>query len=502
MNFILVFIFILLIFLLKLLHTILWIPFKVQNHFLKQGIGGPGYRPIFGNTREASRLFEEALSKPIPLDRHDIVPRACPNYQRWSGMYGKTFLYWQGLVPMLTIADPVLVKEVFMNTGGSFEKRKSDPLAKQLMGDGLTELQGEKWAIHRRITSLALNMEQVKGWVPTMVASTMNMLDSWDARRGERIKFELEVHKELHNLSADIISRTIFGSSMEEGKNIFMLQERQMHLTLLALQGFYVPGFRFLPTKNNRERWRLEKEVRESIRELIEKNKKEGDKSRNLLDLLTSSYKNQGGMEEKLEMDEIIDECKTFYFAGKETSANTMTWALILLAMHQEWQTKAREEVIRVCGDKLPPSAMNLNELNLISMVISETLRLYTPTTMIGRKTNKNLKLGDIDVPVGMTIVLTIIASHLDKEIWGEDAEQFNPMRFSEPRKHLSSLFPWGLGPRICAGQNLALVEMKIVLAIILRRYCFVLSPTYVHAPLQSLTLQPQHGAQLVFTKV
>jgi len=128
----------------------------------------------------------------------------------------------------------------------------------------------------------------------------------------------------------------------------------------------------------NRERKTLEKKTYESIKALIEEGHKAKQSSKNLLSMLMSSHETQ-----KLSLDEIVDDYKSFYMAGKETSATSLGWALFLLGLNQEWQSKAREEVLRILGPNTLPTSEILSELKLVS------LYLFTSTFFSQHKLNK-----------------------------------------------------------------------------------------------------------------
>ncbi|MFS7899753.1 putative secologanin synthase [Helianthus anomalus] len=267
-----------------------------------------------------------------------------------------------------------------------------------------------------------------------------------------------------------------------------------------------VSSSRFLPTKKNLRIKKIDKHVKGSIRGIINKRLKameSGQPSQDdLLGILLESNQKEV---QQMSIEDVIEECKLFYFAGQETTSNLLVWSMILLSQHQCWQVQARDEVFRVFGrDK--PDIDGLSRLKTVTMILHEVLRIYPAVQSLYRLTNEETKLGKTSLPSKTAVIVPVLLLHHDHETWGDDVNEFKPDRFSEgvlkATKGHMSYFPFGWGPRICIGQNFAMMEAKIALAMILQHFSFVLSPSYVHAPQSIITLQPQFGAHLIIKRV
>ncbi|KAJ7956638.1 putative Cytochrome P450 [Quillaja saponaria] len=502
-----------LVFVLKVAVLLWWRPKKIELHFSKQGIRGPPYHFFIGNFKELMGMMLKASSQPMPLS-HNILPRVLSFYHHWKKIYGSTFLVWFGPTVRLTVSDPDLIREIFSSKSEFYEKNEAHPLVKQLEGDGLLSLKGEKWAHHRKIITPTFHMENLKLLIPVMAKCVVDMLDKWSAMLSDTGEVEIEVSEWFQILTEDVITRTAFGSSYEDGKAVFRLQAQQMLLAADVFQKIFIPGYRFFPTKRNINSWKLDKEIKKSLVKLIDKQKESfcGGGSGNeklekgpkdLLGLMIQASNSCPSSNSNITVDDIVEECKSFFFAGKQTTSNLLTWTTILLAMHPQWQVQAREEVLRVCGSRDLPTKDDVVKLKTLNMILNESLRLYPPIIATVRQAKTDVELGVYKIPRGTELLIPILAVHHDQALWGNDANEFNPSRFSQgvarASKHPVAYIPFGLGVRTCIGQNLAILQAKLTLAIILQRFAFTLAPSYQHAPTVLMLLYPQYGAPIIF---
>ncbi|XP_047177741.1 cytochrome P450 72A68-like [Vigna umbellata] len=496
----------------RILNWLWFTPKRLERLLREQGVQGNPYTLFVGDTNEFVKMRTEAFSKPMNLFSHDIVPRVFSFFHHSIDTHGKNSFIWFGPAPRVTLTDPELIKEVF-NKSNDFEKITMNPQVR-LLAPGLVRLEGEKWSRHRKIINPAFNLEKLKDMLPLFIKCCDDLISKWEKMLSFNGSSEIDVWPFLQTLASDAISRTAFGSSYEEGRRIFQLLKEQTQLTVQLMLKVYIPGWRFVPTTTHKRMKAIDREIKASLMDIInnrEKALKEGEATKHdLLDiLLESNHKEiqEHGNNKNVGMsiEDVIAECKLFYFAGQETTSSLLVWTMILLSMYPDWQTRAREEVLQVFSNR-KPDFEGLNHLKIVTMILNEVLRLYPPVIGLARKVRKDVKLGNLSLPAGVEVSMPTILVHHDCELWGDDAKEFKPERFAEgvlkATNGRASLIPFGGGPRICIGQNFSLLEAKIALSMILQHFSFELSSTYTHAPSTVITLQPQYGAHLILRKV
>ncbi|KAL5863168.1 hypothetical protein ACOSQ3_000682 [Xanthoceras sorbifolium] len=491
---------------LQICRIVLWRPYVVTKSFRKQGIIGPPYLLVSGSLKQKKKLEEDALEIILDTHSHDFTERVVPHQNKWSSQYGETFIYWHGIEPRIYISDLELAKQVLANKLGFYPKPQLTPLTEKLVGKGLGFLTGQDWIRHKKIINPAFNIDKLKVIVREMATCIISLLEEWEnqATASKDQRKTIEMKGEFKRLTADIIARVAFGSSYMEGGEAFKAQTKIQECCAASKAEMFIPGSQYLPTPANIRIWKLDRIVKNTIRNIIEgrlnaeateSSDGYGDDVLGLMIGASTMVKSRSDL--KLNMDEIIEECKQFFFAGNETTAFWLTWTIFLLCVHPEWQSKLREEVLNECRRGIPDADMLAN-LKMVNMVLLEALRLYGPTIEIARKASRDIKLGNITIPKDTGIIIPALKIHRNKKFWGEDAEEFNPLRFADgiaqAAKYPHALISFGFGPRACLGQTFAMLESKMAIALILQRFSLSLSPEYKHTPLYNLVLQPQFG--------
>ncbi|KAH6775514.1 hypothetical protein C2S52_013075 [Perilla frutescens var. hirtella] len=495
--------------LVKLLNYIWFKPRNLEKFLREQGFNGNPYRPFAGDMKDHLKFLKQERTRSIQLS-DNAAKHMLPYYHHIISKYGQKSFIWFGPSPRLNVTDPALIKEILWRPD-VFEKPFPEK-GRILMGGGLIFLEGDKWAKHRKIANHAFHVDKLKDMVPAIGLACANMINKLQGMVSgtEQGWCEIDIWPFLENLTGDVISRAAFGNSYEEGRRIFQLMRERVKLGMQLLEFSYLPGWRYLPTRLNREVKAITNEMQSILRGLISKRHKEMERGEettknDLLSILMEAnsrfIQENGNKNAGMSIEDVIEECQLFYFAGSETTASLLVWTIVLLCRHPEWQAQAREEVVRVFG-KSGPTSQGLNHLKIVTMILQEALRLYSPVPLSVRGPTKTVKLGNLTVPAGVHLTLLIGLMHYDPQIWGDDAKEFKPHRFSHgvsnATKIQPSFVPFSSGPRVCMGENFAMIEAKMALAMILQHFSFELSPSYIHAPFPILSLQPQFGAPII----
>ncbi|XP_073017370.1 cytochrome P450 714A1-like [Primulina eburnea] len=486
-------------------------PWRIRRKLELQGIKGPKPRFLYGNVREMQRIQVNSDAKKGETDgefvAHDYTSTLFPYFEQWRKEYGPIYTYSTVNKQHLYVTHPEMVKEM-NNHSLSSHLGKPSYITKRLapmLGNGILRSNGHLWARQRKIVAPQFFMHRVKGMVGLMVESVESLIGKWEGyieSQGGNMA-EIQVEEDLRCVSADVISKACFGSSFLNGKRVFTkLRTLQK---LMSSQNFLFGSHTFgiFSTGQQKKIEQLEKEIESLIWDAVKERDGEcfsGNKD--LMQLILEGAMNNVNDDDHVSNYKkfIVDNCKNIYFAGHESTAVAASWCLMLLALHPQWQARIRAEVDEVCranGGSL--DADSLHKLKTTTMVIHEVLRLYPPAAFVSREALQETKIAHIVVPKGVCLWTLIPTLHRDPDIWGADANEFNPQRFTNGISN--AYIPFGLGPRLCLGKSFALVQLKIIVFLIVSKFTFSLSPKYRHSPAFRMIVEPGQDVHLCIRK-
>ncbi|CAC5390967.1 CYP3A [Mytilus coruscus] len=408
--------------------------------------------------------------------------------------YGNVVGVYQGHIPSLLVADPEMLKVIFVKEFSNFPNRFIPVKPTERMLAGVALAQGTHWKFLRSTLSPTFTVGKLKLMVQKIDKCCQALVDNIRSQRGDKHPVDM---KELCGaFTMDVIASTAFGievNSQREPNNRFVYYGKKAAVGQLATSfAVFIMMFPFLKNVIGAIllKGRVGKDVIEffdtALRSAIDLRKEGKEQYQDFLQLMINarhkddhqenqssgdmqSYKNRG-----LNEMELKSNAMTFFLAGYDTTANTLSFACHALATNSDVQKKLIEEIDTVlCGEK--PQYEDISKLQYLERFVNEVLRLYGAAIRFNRECQRDIKIKDTFIPKGTDISVPSFALHRNPDYW-PDPEKFDPERFTDEniaKRPEYSFIPFGIGPRICIGMRLALLEAKMALVYMLQNFSF-----------------------------
>jgi cytochrome P450 len=420
----------------------------------------------------------------------------CDSAQRWGGVARLGTL---GPTPAFLVSDPELVGQVMQLRWRDFV-RDDVVLAAggPVFGKGLLFAEGDLWLKLRRTMQPAFTRERVAQLVPRIQQEVQRHRERWehDAADEQPVLMALEMAR----LTQEVFVRVMFDTSMGPCLD-GLLQAWTVvneYVTQRILAPVRLPAS--WPTPANRRMRRAVRVLDSIVTPLVEERRREheqGHEHDDLLSLLLAARDPETG--EGLDDTLLRDQILMTFFAGFETTSTALTWVWIMLARHPEVEQRLHAELDEVLGGR-PATAQDLPRLRYMQQVLDETLRLYPSVFMLARQPVGDQELGGYTIRAGSVVFVSPWVLHHDPSRW-PDPERFDPERFAPARAEVDrrgfGYIPFGAGPRLCIGKQLALMEAKLVLATMAQRFAPRTLPGVEYGSRPLFTLHHDGGAPM-----
>jgi cytochrome P450 len=405
---------------------------------------------------------------------------------RCAREFGDVAQIWFAHRRIFLVSHPDLIEEVLVTQSKNFIKHFALRLNPVLLGKGLLTSEGDFWLRQRRLIQPVFNRNRIISYGPAMVAATERMLSQW--KPGEA----RDIHEEMMRVTLAIAAKTLFNAEVDSDAQAIAHAMAVMQQNFLERFNSLWPTPLWIPTPANLRARRAARQLHDVMMGIIRARRAENVDKGDLLSLLLRARDDDGsGMTDT----QVRDEAMTLFLAGHETTALVLSWTWYLMAQHPEAEQELWAELDAELGGRLP-TVDDWPRLKFTEMIALESMRLYPPAYVVGREALVDLALGGYLVPRGTTLLLPQWVVQRDPRFF-EEPEKFKPERWAEERtKALPrfAYFPFGGGPRVCIGQQFAMMELVLILATIAQRFRFRLQPGKSVTPLPTFTLRPTPG--------
>lgn len=392
---------------------------------------------------------------------------------------------------VILLNHPDFIKQILQAEHQKFIKSPGYKPLRYLGGMGIFTSDGEQWLKQRKMYQPSLNYDSINKYVQNVEIATDQLIEEWTGLL-KKSDTSIAVKQSISNLTLSILSKSLFSQEIKSDKLTYEAITKAMEWigNRVLSQPFNVPYS--WPFPSNIAFRKAVKTLDDLIFGIINERKK----SQNHEDDLLSNFMKYSDSANSFSAKELRDEIMTIFIAGHESSANVLNWAIYELGKNPKIQAKVREEAKSILHESM--SLTSVYELKYTKQVIDETMRLYPPIWHIGRQNIEIVKIGQYTFNPGTHFRVSPFVLQRDVRFW-EAANVFDPNRFSAERKEYItafSYFPFGAGPRLCAGKNFAMMEMMVIIAKLVTRFEWTCVNNNVEI-LPVMTLRPKQEIEL-----
>jgi cytochrome P450 len=401
----------------------------------------------------------------------------------------------------LLVSDPAGIKHILLDNVANYPKAALDvSILSAAFGDGLLTSQGDKWRAHRRVMSPSFDHRSIASYAPVITAAAAARLAAWDAK-GENA--EINVTREMLTLTLEVISRAMFSADSDALQSQIDETIRQGMAELSFGLQHIAPVIGPFLLKRKLARIRANFNAVDAVMQKVirGRERRAGAAPKDLLDRLIAATDSETGF--RMTDEEVRDEVVIIFIAGHETSALASTYVWYLLSLHPDVEAKLHAELDAVLGGRAP-AYDDLEKLPYTRMVIDEAMRLYPPAPMLtGRVALEADTICGRPIAKGTQVAILPWVVHRHRTLW-DDPDRFDPQRFSREGSAARPRFaylPFGGGPRICIGAQLALTEVTLLVAAMAQHYRLKLVPQQDIVLLHRVTLHPRDGIRMLLQR-